>query len=154
MFVQLNENRFWSILIFFAGGGLVQRVAPRQTYLRLSNVQCCFRNCGISFEKYLLKQVWQLFSTNLPNLRFLCTFSSLRSALGFCRRSSPRKEEGRYYKPYNSYNANFSSEVVRCGALQKKHLRDSTKRTARRCLLLGMCHRLRLITRNYSALQG
>ena len=35
------------------------------------------RNFGISFEKYLLKQVWHLFSTNLPNLRFFCTFSSL-----------------------------------------------------------------------------
>ena len=35
------------------------------------------RNFGISFEKYLLKQVWHLFSTYLPNLRFACTLSSL-----------------------------------------------------------------------------
>ena len=46
-------------------------------------------------------------------------------------------------------NFNFLSEVVRCGASQKKHRWDSTKRTARRCLLLEMCRRLRLITRNY-----
>ena len=31
------------------------------------------------------------FLTNLPNFRFLCSFSILRSALGFCRRSSPAK---------------------------------------------------------------
>ena len=35
------------------------------------------RNFGISFEKYLLKQVWHLFSTTLPNLRLFCTFSLL-----------------------------------------------------------------------------
>ena len=77
--------------LFFVASreGFVQLVAPRQTCLRLSNVQYCLRNYGISFEKYLLKQVWQLFSTNLPNLRFFCTFSTLRSALGFCRRSNP-----------------------------------------------------------------
>ena len=35
------------------------------------------RNFGISAERYLLKQVWQLLSTALPNLRFFCTFSLL-----------------------------------------------------------------------------
>ena len=42
-------------------------------------VECAelLRNFGISFEKYLLKRVWHLFSTNLPNLRFSCTLSSL-----------------------------------------------------------------------------
>ncbi len=34
-------------------------------------------NFGISFEKCLLKQVWQLCSTNIPNLRFFRPFSSL-----------------------------------------------------------------------------
>ena len=42
-------------------------------------VECAelLHNFGISFEKYLLKRVWHLFSTNLPNLRFFCTFSLL-----------------------------------------------------------------------------
>ena len=33
--------------------------------------------------------------------------------------------------------SNFLSEAVRCGASQKKHLRDSTSSTARRCLLFS-----------------
>ena len=33
---------------------------------------------------------------------------------------------------------NFLSEVVRCGALQKKGLRDSTRRTARRLELFSL----------------
>ena len=43
----------------------------------------------------------------------------------------------------------FLSEVVRCGASQKRSPRDSTKGTARGLLLLAMCRRLRLITRNF-----
>ncbi|MBQ7342173.1 MAG: hypothetical protein IJW42_02825 [Alistipes sp.] len=35
------------------------------------------RNLGISFEEWLLKQVWQLFSTALPDLRSSCTSSLL-----------------------------------------------------------------------------
>ena len=46
-------------------------------------------------------------------------------------------------------STHFLSEVVRCDASQKKDLRDSTKGTAQRSLLLEMCRRLRLITRNY-----
>jgi len=34
-------------------------------------------NFGISFEKCSLKQVWQLFSTNLPNLWFSAHFPYL-----------------------------------------------------------------------------
>lgn len=34
-------------------------------------------NFGISFEKCSLKQVWQLFSTNLPNLWFSAHFPCL-----------------------------------------------------------------------------
>jgi len=55
-------------------------------------VECAelLRNFGTSFEKYLLKQVWHLFSINLPNLRFFCTFSpNSWSALGCGRRSNP-----------------------------------------------------------------
>ena len=42
-------------------------------------VECAelLRNFGISFEKYLLKQVWHLFSINLPNLRFSAHFPCL-----------------------------------------------------------------------------
>ena len=43
----------------------------------------------------------------------------------------------------------FLSEAVRCGASQKRPPKDSTNSTALGGLLLGMCRRLRLITRNY-----
>ena len=49
----------------------------------LSTLDRCaelLRNCGISFEKCSLKQVWQLFSTNLPNLWFSAHFPCLHSS--------------------------------------------------------------------------
>ena len=52
------------------GGG----VAELSALVECAELLC---NLGISFEKYLLKRVWHLFSTNLPNLRFFCTFSQL-----------------------------------------------------------------------------
>lgn len=52
------------------GGG----VAVLSALVECAELLC---NFGISFEKYLLKRVWHLFSTNLPNLRFFCTFSLL-----------------------------------------------------------------------------
>ena len=47
-------------------------------------------------------------------------------------------------KLYQPHAPNFLSEAVRCGASQKRPLKDSTNSTALRGLLLGMCRRLRL----------
>ena len=54
-------------------------------------VECAelLRNFGTSFEKYLLKQVWRLFSINLPNLRFFCTFLHSCTTQTCDNRSSP-----------------------------------------------------------------
>ena len=57
----------------------------------------------------------------------------------------------RPYYPQNSTSIseiNFLLEAVRCGASKKKTPWDSTRSTARGVLLLAMCRRLRLITRN------
>ena len=73
---------------------------------------------------------------------FFCqTKSPMRSILSVCEQLG--------YSNHSHHTRNFLSEGVRCGASQKKDLRDSTNRTARRSLLLEMCRRLRLITRNY-----
>ena len=44
----------------------------------------------------------------------------------------------------------FLSEVVRCGALQKKSPRDSTKRTARGLLLFSDVPQIAAYHKNYS----
>ena len=52
------------------GGG----VAVLSALVEYAELLC---NFGISFEKYMLKRVWHLFSTTLPNLRLFCIFSLL-----------------------------------------------------------------------------
>ena len=70
-----TSDLFGSLVSFDKGtrtvGGCVAVLSALVEYAEL------LRNFGISFEKYLLKQVWHLFSTNLPNLRFSCTLSLL-----------------------------------------------------------------------------
>lgn len=79
----------FSSLIFFAPReGFGQSVALRTTLLLKSNVQSCYRNNRILFERQLLKQVWPLLSSNLLNLRFLCTFYIFRSPLNCGDRSN------------------------------------------------------------------
>ena len=71
----------------------------------------------------------------------------VRSILDVCEEFDVRRSRA---KRVNQNDFHFLSKVVKCGASQKKGLRDSTRGTARRSLLLGMCRRLRLITRNFN----
>ena len=72
------------VFSFFVRRGLVQLVAPRVTNLRMA-VVCCANNClcqMIVFENKFSAIICQTQQSSIAT-------ATLRSPLGFCRRSSP-----------------------------------------------------------------
>ncbi len=79
-----SDESFSSLLLFSQSGGIRSACCASAELSPLEKCAELLCNSGISFEKHLLKQVWHLFSTNLPNLRF-----SAHSRSSLCSRLRP-----------------------------------------------------------------